>query len=103
MKTQYGSAHQPGARLKPITLITLQAFAALGVSAHAWADALPQLAAVEFNEQFLDSGSAEKLDISRFNKGQQVLPGTYRADTYVNNTWRGKFSVDVRDSVQSPG
>ncbi|WP_250500410.1 fimbria/pilus outer membrane usher protein [Caballeronia sp. GAWG1-5s-s] len=103
MKTHYCSAHLSGARLRPVTLFTLQALAAMGVSAHAWADASAQPAAVEFNEQFLDSGGSQKLDISRFNHGQPVLPGTYRADTYVNNVWRGKFSVDVRDSAEHPG
>ncbi|WP_244817045.1 fimbria/pilus outer membrane usher protein [Caballeronia sp. Lep1P3] len=103
MKTHYCNAPLPSARLRPVTLFTLQALAAMGVSAHAWAQTSPQPAAVEFNEQFLDSGGAQKLDISRFNKGQPVLPGTYRADTYVNNVWRGKFDVDVRDSAQHPG
>ncbi|WP_250453297.1 fimbria/pilus outer membrane usher protein [Caballeronia sp. ATUFL_M2_KS44] len=103
MKTHSYSAHMSGMRLKPVTLLAIQAFAAMGVSGHAWADASQQPGPVQFNEQFLESGGGGKLDISRFNNGQPVLPGTYRADTYVNNVWRGKFDVDIRDSAQHPG
>ncbi|BBP98296.1 outer membrane usher protein [Burkholderia sp. SFA1] len=68
----------------------------MGASSHAWADASQQYAQVEFNDKFLDSGGAGKVDISRFNKGQQVLPGTYRAETFVNDLWRGKFNIEIR-------
>jgi outer membrane usher protein len=108
MNMQYRSVYQPGFQLRPISLVTLQALAAMGVSTHAWAEnATPetpeprQYAAVEFNDKFLDSGGGEKIDISRFNKGQEILPGTYRADAYVNQSWAGKFDVDIRET--SPG
>ncbi|MDR5828397.1 fimbrial biogenesis outer membrane usher protein [Caballeronia sp. LP006] len=103
MNMQYRSAHVSGMRLRPISLFTLQALAAMGVSAHAWADSTQQIAAVEFNEQFLENGSGEKLDISRFNKGQEILPGTYRADTYVNAVWKGKFDIDIREAGAGAG
>ncbi|MDR5817723.1 fimbrial biogenesis outer membrane usher protein [Caballeronia sp. LZ033] len=86
-----------GLSKRPISVVTLQAIAAMGVSAQALADESMKLSQVEFNDQFLDSGSGEKVDISRFNKGQQVLPGTYRAETFVNDMWRGKFDVDIRE------
>ncbi|BAN25158.1 FimD/PapC N-terminal domain-containing protein [Caballeronia insecticola] len=73
----------------------------MGVSAHAWADAPQHFAQVEFNDQFLDAGGSDKVDISRFNKGQQVLPGTYRVEAFVNELWRGKFDVEIREA--SPG
>ncbi|SAK74210.1 fimbria/pilus outer membrane usher protein [Caballeronia ptereochthonis] len=88
-----------GLPLRPISIVTLQAMAAMGVSAHAWADASQQYAQVEFNDQFLNSGGTDKVDISRFNKGQQTLPGSYRAETFVNEVWRGRFDVEIRESA----
>ncbi|AQH01268.1 fimbrial assembly protein [Burkholderia sp. KK1] len=99
---QYRSIHASGPRLRPISFVTLHAIAAMGASAHAWADAPQQYAAVEFNEQFLGSGG-EKVDISRFNKGQALLPGTFRADTYVNQNWKGKLNIELREEPAGSG
>ena len=73
----------------------------MGVSTCAWADAPQQLAAVQFNESFLQSGNGDAIDLTRFNEGAQILPGTYRADTYVNEVWSGRLDVDIREP--SPG
>ncbi|MDR5767845.1 FimD/PapC N-terminal domain-containing protein [Caballeronia sp. LZ028] len=75
----------------------------MSASSHAYADAAKKYSAVEFNEQFLESGSGEKVDISRFNKGQEILPGTYRADTYVNNEWKGKLGIEIRGPQNGDG
>lgn len=102
MKARKYKSNEPQPRLKPISVCTIQALAAIGVSAHAW-DASAQVAAVEFNEQFLDTGDGGKVDISRFNQGQRVLPGTYRSDLYVNDVWKGKLDIELRESTPGTG
>ncbi|WP_250511025.1 FimD/PapC C-terminal domain-containing protein [Caballeronia sp. GACF4] len=94
---KYRSIKLAGTHLKPVSILVIQAIAAVGTSCRAWADAPQHYAAVEFNEQFLDSSDSEKLDVSRFNKGQEVLPGTYRSDIYVNDAWKGKLNIEVRE------
>ncbi|MDF3838546.1 fimbrial biogenesis outer membrane usher protein, partial [Cupriavidus basilensis] len=54
------------------------------------------VAEVEFNDQFLRQNGGGPIDVSRFNKGNVALPGTYRADLYVNQTWLGRAEVSVR-------
>jgi len=44
---------------------------------------------VEFNPAFFPGGGSQ-IDISRFNKGNVVLPGQYRADVSVNGNWIGR-------------
>lgn len=50
-----------------------------------------------FNTQFL-AGSAAQSDLSRVYQGNSLLPGDYSLDIYVNEEWKGRFAVDVRDS-----
>lgn len=56
-----------------------------------------QLAAVEFNEQFLVGAGAQKVDISRFNQGNAALPGQYRTTLYVNQVLSGTVDITLRD------
>ncbi|MBV6751339.1 fimbrial biogenesis outer membrane usher protein [Pseudomonas chlororaphis] len=44
---------------------------------------------VEFNPAFFPGGGGQ-IDISRFNEGNVVLPGHYRADITVNGSWVGR-------------
>ncbi|KIH81048.1 Outer membrane usher protein [Pseudomonas batumici] len=44
---------------------------------------------VEFNPAFFPGGGGQ-IDISRFNEGNVVLPGHYRADITVNGNWIGR-------------
>lgn len=44
---------------------------------------------VEFNPAFFPAGGGQ-IDISRFNEGNVVLPGQYRADVIVNGNWIGR-------------
>ncbi|NWB86001.1 fimbria/pilus outer membrane usher protein [Pseudomonas gingeri] len=44
---------------------------------------------VEFNPAFFPGGGGQ-IDISRFNEGNVVLPGHYRADISVNGGWIGR-------------
>jgi outer membrane usher protein len=46
---------------------------------------------VEFNPAFLQGGP--KVDVSRFSKGNPVLPGDYTVDLGVNGKWQGHFTV----------
>ena len=53
------------------------------------ADAAGSLA--EFNPAFLQGGS--RIDVSRFSRGNPVLPGEYVVDLYVNETWLSRVAV----------
>jgi outer membrane usher protein len=48
-------------------------------------------AEVEFNPAFLQGGS--KVDVSRFTRGNPVLPGDYTVDLQVNGKWLGRAAV----------
>ncbi len=52
------------------------------------ADAAPQ---VEFDAAFLRGGS--QVDVSRFSRGNPVLPGDYMVDLQINGKWMGRTSV----------
>jgi outer membrane usher protein len=51
----------------------------------------PAAAAVEFNPSFLQGGT--KVDVSRFSRGNPVLPGDYVVDLQINSKWVGRASV----------
>jgi outer membrane usher protein len=46
---------------------------------------------VEFNPAFLQGGS--QVDVSRFSRGNPVLPGDYMVDVQINGKWMGRASV----------
>jgi outer membrane usher protein len=48
-------------------------------------------AQVEFNAAFLRGGS--QVDVSRFSRGNPVLPGDYMVDLQINGKWMGRASV----------
>lgn len=59
---------------------------------------------VEFNPAFFPSGGGQ-IDISRFNEGNVVLPGQYRADVSINGNWIGReeltfTSVEGQNNAQ---
>lgn len=51
----------------------------------------PSASQVEFNPAFLQGGS--KVDVSRFSRGNPVLPGDYSVDLQINGAWVGHASV----------
>lgn len=55
------------------------------------------VAQVKFDKRFFPSGSSATTDLTRFEKGNAVLPGTYSVDIYVNDSWSGR--ADVRFDV----
>ncbi|CAD5198952.1 hypothetical protein [Pseudomonas sp. FEN] len=61
---------------------------------------------VSFNPAFFPGGAAGmQVDISRFNQGNVVLPGSYRSDVYLNDQWIGRetlsfAAVEGQDAAQ---
>lgn len=97
MTTQLQTSQSPSFRLNPISAVLLGLLAgASATAAGAERPAPTTVAEVEFNDQFLRQTGGGRIDVSRFNKGNVALPGTYRADLYVNQTWLGRAEVSVR-------
>ncbi len=49
---------------------------------------------VEFNPAFFPDGAVGlQVDVSRFNSGNVVLPGSYRAEVYLNGQWIGRETL----------
>ncbi|WP_200811060.1 fimbria/pilus outer membrane usher protein [Pseudogulbenkiania subflava] len=93
----------PTFRLSPISAALVCLFA--GISATAASAGLPasfKVVEVEFNDQFLRQTDGGRVDVSRFNKGNAALPGTYRADLYVNQNWLGRAEVSLRQIGSHP-
>ncbi|MCW8807825.1 MAG: fimbrial biogenesis outer membrane usher protein [Rhodanobacter sp.] len=53
-----------------------------------------------FDRSLLSGQGQNTTDLSRFEHGNPVLPGTYNADLYLNGNWVGR--VDVRFAAASP-
>ena len=52
---------------------------------------ISDVATVRFDPSFITTSSqSEKIDLSRFERTQIILPGTYRVDLTVNGQWRGR-------------
>ncbi|MPV69573.1 fimbria/pilus outer membrane usher protein [Burkholderia sp. BE17] len=81
--------------LKPIYVLVLSAIAVYGIEARADRD-LPSdtVAQVQFDQGFLLNGN---VDLSRFEKGNFVAPGSYNVDIYVNETRVGRSTLQFRD------
>ncbi|BAN22423.1 fimbria/pilus outer membrane usher protein [Caballeronia insecticola] len=65
--------------------------------------ALAEPESVQFNQSFLVGSEAARMDISRFDKGNSALPGTYRSAMYVNGVWVGVTSVTLRETGAGAG
>jgi outer membrane usher protein len=74
------------------------AAAAAGPAAASGADANANFA--DFDRSLLAGAGSNTTDLSRFEHGNPVLPGTYNLDIYLNNTWMGR--TDVRFASASP-
>jgi outer membrane usher protein len=48
---------------------------------------------VEFNSAFLPGDHAMKIDLSRYSRGNPVMPGTYDADIWLNGEWQMRRGV----------
>ncbi|MCA8093638.1 fimbrial biogenesis outer membrane usher protein [Burkholderia anthina] len=89
-----------GPRLRPLYAAVLSALAACHAAASEVESGSAPLtiAQVEFDEGFFPSGSSVTNDLSRFEKGNSVLPGTYNVDIYVNDNWIGRADVPFKAS-----
>ncbi|WP_416770996.1 fimbria/pilus outer membrane usher protein [Pseudomonas sp. RHF3.3-3] len=85
MRSQ-SSPESIGPRTRPCRLArVLHGLLLLGSGSALAADEVER---VEFNPAFFPGGG--QIDISRFNEGNVVLPGQYRADVTVNGDWIGR-------------
>jgi outer membrane usher protein len=84
---RFSRSHSLHPRTARLTLAVVSAL----LSAGAWA--APN---VEFNPQFLQGGAANQLDLSRFERGDE-MPGTYSADINVNGILVGRRDVELRE------
>lgn len=82
-------------RLRPCSFAALCFFASVGAYA-ADATGTTQVAEVEFNDLFLQRPGTAHIDVSRYNKGNPVLPGTFRSDLYVNSAWLGRTDITLK-------
>jgi len=52
---------------------------------------------VSFDADFFPTGTAPKVDLSRFSHGDVTLAGTYRGDVFVNRIWQTRQDIVFRD------
>ncbi|HKR47066.1 MAG TPA: fimbria/pilus outer membrane usher protein [Paraburkholderia sp.] len=82
----------------PLHSLALLTFATAAGCASAQGTQGTQVAQVEFNEAFLQHiGPA--FDVARFDKGNVAVPGEYRADLYVNETWMGRTNLTLKETA----
>jgi len=88
-------------RLRPAAAVVLALFAC----GTAWANApaATTVAQVTFNDAFVQMPRGARIDISRFNKGNVTLPGTYSADVYINGDRIGRNTVVLRETRAGSG
>lgn len=85
---------QPVSPLRRNRLATFIHSILLLSAGHAVAESTTSVEHVEFNPAFFPgNASGSQIDISRFNEGNVILPGTYRSETYVNGNWIGRFEL----------
>lgn len=90
---------------KPIAGLILMVLGPLSVGAHAASGATSSsLPAdyVDFNSSFGGIGSG-RVDISRFNRSNPVVPGTYRVDLYANDELVSREDVTFADMAGHNG
>jgi outer membrane usher protein len=81
-------------------MLALVCFASAAAAAGTTAET--QVAEVQFNDLFLQRPGGAHIDVSRFDKGNQAAPGTYRADLYVNTNWLGRAEVTLKQVGANP-
>ncbi|NTX89118.1 MULTISPECIES: fimbria/pilus outer membrane usher protein [unclassified Pseudomonas] len=60
-----------------------------------WADDQP----VRFDTDFLRNAPGQTVDLTRFEQGSPVQPGSYTLDLYLNDNWQGRQRVEVREDA----
>lgn len=61
----------------------------------------PSYAEIYFNPRFLSDDPTEVADLSRFEQGQEVLPGIYRVDIYLNDSFAATRDVEFVNADDS--
>ena len=61
-----------------------------------------EAAALEFDSNMLMRAGGRTVDLSRFARGNPVLPGTYRSDVYLNDGWLGRHDITLVPNLQDP-
>lgn len=88
----------PAAPRAPVRAVLGVAIACALLAGPAWADpAAP--ADAEFDSALL-AGAGQSVDLSRFERGNVIMPGVYRLDLYLHGQWSGTH--DVRFAAPSP-
>ncbi|WP_253074937.1 FimD/PapC N-terminal domain-containing protein, partial [Burkholderia gladioli] len=77
-----------------VSMLALMTFVSTG--AMAATPSATQVAAVQFDDIFLKRPEGTRLDVSRFDKGNVAMPGSYRADLFVNTNWIGRAEITLR-------
>lgn len=80
-------------RLSLLPALILGTLAQQAHAAELAAAALPASPAASFDDGFFPKGLAPKVDLSRFDKANAVLPGTYRGDILLNGDWRARTDI----------
>ncbi|MBV8272439.1 MAG: fimbrial biogenesis outer membrane usher protein, partial [Cupriavidus sp.] len=67
-------------------------------------DGAVPVAAVQFNNAFLQRSDGTSVDVSRFTTGNPITPGDYPVDLYLNGAWIGRETVrfQSQDDVVAP-
>ncbi|KFG98612.1 fimbrial protein [Burkholderia paludis] len=106
-----GAGTRSAPRVSLITSMVMSAIA--GWHASAGAEQVPlagagnaqavatQVASVQFDSGFLTDGGRNAADLSRFEKGNAVMPGMYAVDVYVNDNLVTSTQVTFRASAKS--
>lgn len=63
--------------------------------------AMPGLAAVSFDPAFLSDDPQRAADLSHFEQGAEVLPGSYRVDIYLNGSYIATQDVAFKRQAQA--
>ncbi len=74
----------PRRRSLPALILTVLAVQCSAAAATEVAMSAAAMAPVQFDSEFLAAGGGRSVDLSRFEKGNAVLPGVYNVDIYVN-------------------
>lgn len=92
----------------PMRLAALPAWVALALgfpamvyAADPAAPAEPASGSVSFDADFFPAGMAPKVDLSRFEKGNVVLPGDYYGDIRLNTRWRARGDITFANAPGS--
>ncbi|MEN5089940.1 fimbria/pilus outer membrane usher protein [Pseudomonas protegens] len=54
---------------------------------------------IQFNPAFFDNSRGQSVDLSQFERGNPLTPGTYRLDLYLNQNWVGRQEILFRTST----